>query len=77
MCHSSAAPVGEANVVAGMRATDAIIGPAQHSGDILDPRIGWVPRDPFVGMAMILNLMAETGKPLSRLAAELPQYVIV
>jgi phosphomannomutase len=28
-------------------------------------------------MAMILNLMAETGKPMSRLAGELPHYVIV
>jgi phosphomannomutase len=67
--------VGEANVVAGMRTMSAVIG-GEGNGGVIDPRIGWV-RDPFVGMAMILNLMAESGKPLGRLAAELPQYVIV
>jgi phosphomannomutase len=68
-------PVGEANVVAGMRATSAVIG-GEGNGGVIDPRIGWV-RDPFVGMAMILNLMAETGEPLSRLAAAVPHYEIV
>jgi phosphomannomutase len=67
--------VGEANVVASMRAAHAVIG-GEGNGGVIDPRIGWV-RDPFVGMALILNLMAETGQPLSRLAAALPQYVIV
>jgi phosphomannomutase len=67
--------VGEANVVAGMRAANAVIG-GEGNGGVIDPRIGWV-RDPFVGMAMILNLMAETGQPLSRLAQSLPQSVIV
>jgi phosphomannomutase len=73
--HCQRTKVGEANVVAGMRATRAVIG-GEGNGGVIDPRIGWV-RDPFVGMALILNLMAETGRPLSRLAAELPHYVIV
>ena len=67
--------VGEANVVAGMRAHSALIG-GEGNGGVIDPRIGWV-RDPFVGMALILSLMTETGEPLSRLAAALPHYVII
>ena len=34
-------------------------------------------RDPFIGMGLILNLLAETGRKLSELVAELPAYVIV
>jgi len=43
---------------------------------VIDPRVGWVAR-PFIGLALILSLMAETGKSLSQLAAELPPYTIV
>jgi phosphomannomutase len=71
--HRSA--VGEANVVALMRETGALIG-GEGNGGVIDPRVGWV-RDPFIGMGMILSLMAETNQPLSRLAAELPTYSIV
>ncbi len=34
-------------------------------------------RDSFVGMALILYLMEETGKKVSELVAELPTYVMV
>jgi len=43
---------------------------------VIDPRLGWV-RDPFIGMALILSLMAEDKKPLSQLIAELPQYAML
>jgi len=69
-CHRSA--VGEANVVAKMRESNAIIG-GEGNGGVIDPRVGWV-RDPFVGMAFILSLMAEEGKPISQIVAELPRY---
>jgi phosphomannomutase len=72
-CHRSA--VGEANVVAMMRQTGAVIG-GEGNGGVIDPRVGWV-RDPFIGMGLVLNLMAQTGKPLSKLVAELPAYTIV
>lgn len=68
-------PVGEANVVAGMRSLDAVIG-GEGNGGIIDPRIGWI-RDPFIGMALILSLLAETRKPLSQLVAELPTYAML
>jgi phosphomannomutase len=72
-CHRTA--VGEANVVEKMRAVNAVIG-GEGNGGVIDPRVGWV-RDPFIGMGLILNLLAQTGRKLSTLAAELPAYTIV
>jgi phosphomannomutase len=67
--------VGEANVVGRMRSDDAVIG-GEGNGGVIDPRVGWV-RDPYVGMALILSLMAKERKPLSRLVAELPRYAML
>jgi phosphomannomutase len=67
--------VGEANVVARMREVGAVIG-GEGNGGVIDPRVGWV-RDPFVGMALILSLMATEKKPLSRLVGELPRYAML
>jgi phosphomannomutase len=67
--------VGEANVVEKMHEVGAVIG-GEGNGGVIDPRVGAV-RDPFIGMSLILNLMAETGKKLSQLVAELPVYFIV
>jgi phosphomannomutase len=72
-CYRSA--VGEANVVAKMREVNALIG-GEGNGGVIDPRVGWV-RDPFIGMALVLNLLADTGKRLSELVAELPAYSII
>jgi phosphomannomutase len=74
-CEFSRTAVGEANVVAGMRGTNAVIG-GEGNGGVIDPRIGWV-RDPFIGMAMILNLMADMGQKLSELVASLPAYAML
>ena len=73
VCHKSA--VGEANVADRMLEVDAVIG-GEGNGGVIDPRVGLV-RDPFIGMALVLNLMADAGKPLSALVAELPSYHIV
>lgn len=68
-------PVGEANVVQAMLRENATIG-GEGNGGVIDPRI--VPgRDSLVGMAYVLALMAETGKSISQLVAELPRYEIV
>jgi phosphomannomutase len=72
-CHRSA--VGEANVTGRMRELGAVIG-GEGNGGVIDPRVGWV-RDPFVGMAFILSLMADEQKPFNRLVAELPQYAML
>lgn len=74
-CECVRTAVGEANVVAGMRSAGAVIG-GEGNGGVIDPRVGWV-RDPFVGMAMILNLMADQGRPLSGLVGSLPAYAML
>jgi phosphomannomutase len=72
-CYRSA--VGEANVAEKMRAVHAVIG-GEGNGGVIDPRVGHV-RDPFIGMGLILNLLADTGRTLRELVAELPAYFIV
>jgi phosphomannomutase len=72
-CHRAA--VGEANVADRMLEVGAVIG-GEGNGGVIDPRIGLV-RDPFIGMGLVLNLMAETGRKLSELADALPAYHIV
>jgi phosphomannomutase len=72
-CHRSA--VGEANVADKMLEVGALLG-GEGNGGVIDPRVGLV-RDPFIGMGLVLNLMAETGRKLSELVAELPVYHIV
>jgi phosphomannomutase len=71
-CYRSA--VGEANVVAKMREIGAIVG-GEGNGGVIDPRVGWV-RDPFIGLGLILERMAETGKTLKQLVEKLPRYFI-
>ena len=66
--------VGEANVADVMIRNDAIFG-GEGNGGPIDPRIGYV-RDSFVGMALVLNAMADRGMSLGALADELPRYEI-
>ncbi len=67
--------VGEANVVDAMLAHNAIFG-GEGNGGPIDPRVVLV-RDSFVGMALILDAMAEREMKISQLAGELPHYEIV
>jgi len=67
-------PVGEANVVAGMRRAGAILG-GEGNGGVIWPSV--VPiRDSLVAMALVLTLMARTGRKLSELVAQIPTYAI-
>ncbi len=68
-------PVGEANVVEVMEKHEAVLG-GEGNGGVIDPRVGLV-RDSFVGMALVLDAMAERDEPVSALADELPHYEIV
>ncbi len=68
------APVGEANVTGCMRSVGAVFG-GEGNGGPIDPRVGYV-RDSFVGMALILDVLAARQAPLSCLADELPRYAI-
>lgn len=66
--------VGEANVVREMQLRKAVFG-GEGNGGPIHPLVGYV-RDSFVGMALVLDAMASTGKSVGQLAAELPQYAI-
>jgi phosphomannomutase len=68
-------PVGEINVVQRMVDVNAVLG-GEGNGGVIDPRVGYV-RDSFVGMGMVLDLMAATGEPLSSLVAGLPRYAMI
>ncbi|MCL2640776.1 MAG: hypothetical protein FWD53_08030, partial [Phycisphaerales bacterium] len=68
-------PVGEANVTAKMAEVGAVIG-GEGGGGAIDPRVGMT-RDSFLSIVMVLDLLTRTGKKLSEIVAELPQYVRV
>jgi phosphomannomutase len=69
------APVGEVNVATRMRAEKAPIGGEGNGGVILSElHLG---RDAPVGAALMLQLLLEEGKPLSKIIASYPRYVIV
>jgi len=68
-------PVGEPHVVDLMLAKDALFG-GEGNGGPIDPRVGYV-RDSLVGMALVLEAMAQTGLPVAALAEQLPRYEIV
>jgi phosphomannomutase len=66
--------VGEANVVQGIRASDALMG-GEGNGGVIDPRIGWV-RDPFIGMGLILEHLARHRQSLVDAVKQLPRYTM-
>ena len=67
--------MGEIHVVERMRTEDAVLG-GEGNGGVIDPRVGFV-RDSFVGMALVLDLLAARGEPLSQLVRGLPAYALV
>jgi phosphomannomutase len=70
----TAAAVGEVNVVATMKATDAIIG-GEGNGGVIYPESHYG-RDALVGIALFLSLLAHSGKKVSELRATYPAYYI-
>jgi phosphomannomutase len=69
------APVGEINVARRMQAENATIG-GEGNGGVILPDVH-LTRDAPVAAALVLQLLAETGRPLSELAGEIGAYVIV
>jgi len=68
------APVGEVNVATRMRAENAPIGGEGNGGVILSElHLG---RDAPVGAALMLQLLLEESKPLSKIIAQYPRYII-
>lgn len=74
-CPVHRTPVGEIHVVERMRREGAVLG-GEGNGGVIDPRVGFV-RDSFVAMALVLDLLAATDEPLSRLVDALPKYAMV
>ena len=67
--------VGEANVVAGLRSNGGIFG-GEGNGGVILPGVCWV-RDSLSAMALVLELLAYEGKPLSAIVASLPRYAMI
>ena len=68
-------PVGEVNVAVRMRDERAPIG-GEGNGGVILPEVH-LGRDAPIGAALLLQLLAEEGRPLSQVARSLPSYVIV
>jgi phosphomannomutase len=68
-------PVGEAHVARCMLANNCVIG-GEGNGGVIDPRVGYV-RDSFSAISLVLQLLADRGRPLSRIIDELPRYASV
>jgi phosphomannomutase len=71
-CEVIRTPVGEAHVANAMIENQCVIG-GEGNGGIIDLRVGPV-RDSIVGMALVLGLLADTGKPVSAIADEIGGY---
>jgi phosphomannomutase len=62
--------VGEANVAEGMQRERAVIG-GEGNGGVIYPAVNFG-RDSLVGIALVLHLLADAGKPLSAIVGALP-----
>lgn len=73
-CTVFRSPVGEANVVQKMKEVNAVIG-GEGSGGVIYPALHYG-RDALVGIAFTLQYLADSGKKLSEIKNELPNYFI-
>jgi phosphomannomutase len=67
--------VGEANVIAGMKETSAVIG-GEGNGGVIYPELHYG-RDAMVGIALVLQSLAGSGMKLGEAVSRLPNYHIV
>lgn len=74
-CRLQRAKIGEANVTELMQQVDAVIG-GEGNGGVIYPSINFC-RDSQVGMALILHLLAETGRTVSDLLSDQPRYQMI
>lgn len=71
-CQHFYTPVGEVNVVEGMKRHKAIIG-GEGNGGVIYPALHYG-RDALVGIALFLTQLAKSGLTCSKLKKKLPQY---
>ncbi|MCC5828705.1 MAG: phosphoglucosamine mutase [Phycisphaeraceae bacterium] len=77
-CQLLRSPVGEANVAKRLMeppGAEGRIG-GEGNGGVIYPPVSLV-RDSLTGIGLVLELLAETGRSLSNLVAELPAYAMV
>ena len=67
--------IGESNVIDKILDCGAVVG-GEGNGGVMIPAIHPC-RDSFIGIALVLQYMAQTGKTLSQLVAEIPRYYMV
>jgi phosphomannomutase len=67
--------IGEVNVTDKMQQQNAVIG-GEGNGGVIYPRINFA-RDSLVGMALVLHLLADSGKTVTQLLDEFPRYTVV
>lgn len=67
--------IGEVNVTDAMQQHNAVIG-GEGNGGVIYPRINFA-RDSLVGIALVLHLLAESGKSVTELLETVPRYHIV
>jgi len=69
------APVGEANVARAMRDEGALVG-GEGNGGVMLPALH-IGRDAPLGVALILQLLTQSGRTVSELVGQHPRYAIV
>jgi phosphomannomutase len=74
-CSVTRTRIGETHVARAMLELGAVVG-GEHNGGAIIPRIHPC-RDSFSAMALILELMTRTGKTISALRKETPEYFMV
>ncbi len=70
-----ASAVGEVNVVAKMKAVEAVIG-GEGNGGIIDPELHYG-RDSLIGLALVLSHLATSGKTINELRDSYPHYEMI
>jgi len=66
--------IGEAHVVSAMKKHQCYVG-GEGNGGVIIPEIQYA-RDSGVGIGIILDLLASTGKAISYLASQIPKYYL-
>lgn len=67
--------VGEANVATALCEAEGLLG-GEGNGGVIVPRVTWV-RDSLASMAIVLDLLAAEGRPLSAIVDDLPHYAMI
>ena len=74
-CETVRVPVGEVNVSGKMAELGSPVG-GEGNGGVIDPRVH-LGRDSLIGIGLILEMLAKTGKTIADIVSEYPSYYMV